>query len=355
MQSQNQSVKANRQAGGRQVREEARQHRKSESMFNWKLPGAISLLHVATYFLVGSLFLTLTRHIPESRRTTLDFFQFYQPFSVGTLFTQAVRGLVIGLVCLPLFQTIRSSRRPWLLLTGVLWGIGVFGSVEPLPGSFEGLLYTITTPLEHGIALFASLVQFLLLSIMLFSLLPGTEQTSPETNEREKFGLMENKRYLRAFTLFHVATYFVVGAIFYNAFSVYQDAMETMELFQYWRPLENMVMPLAIFFGQFIRGLILALLFQPFYTVFFHQRQGWIALFTTIWGMTFLSAVSIAPWILQEMIPGYAPVSELLVGMPEVTVQMLLFSLLIYVWQRRRTTGEGFQTGRSGTPSAVHS
>lgn len=318
-----------------------------------QLAGAIGLFHVLTYFFVGSIFLILMGQLPESQRAALDFFQFYQPLSGINLFTQAIRGLVMGVVCLPLLSIIRASRRPWLLLTGVLWGIGIFGSVEPLPGSFEGMLYTITTPLEHGLALAVSLAQMLLLSWVVCRLPGREEELASEKGSHEVFSMGSGGKYLKAFILLHVATYFVVGATFYNAFSVYQEAMESMELFQYWRPLENLVMPFAILFGQFVRGLVLALLFRPFYTVFFHRPQGWIPLFTTLWGMTFLSAVSIAPWVIQEIIPGHAPVSELLVGMPEVTVQMLLFSISLYAWQRRIISAAGFRIGRDVRPSRV--
>ena len=297
--------------------------------------GILSAVHVITYFILGGVFLSLLQVIPENQRASLDFFQFYQPFSSIALVTQWVRGLIIAIVCQPLLRSILETKRPWLVFTGVLWGIGFVGSVEPIPGSLEGMLYTITTPAEHLLAMGASLIQTLL-TVGLFLNTIKHEDKVNQVSPIQDYGQHSKKKQIFSrMVLIHVATYWAVGVFFYQAFSVYQDAMESMELFQYWRSLENGVMPFVIFFGQFFRGMIIAIFLKPFMPLFLNTPYGWLTMFKTLWGMTFLSAVSTTPWIIQEILVGTAPVRELLVGTPEVTVQMLIFSWWLNIWYNR--------------------
>ncbi|MDW7678321.1 MAG: hypothetical protein SCK57_11730 [Bacillota bacterium] len=231
--------------------------------------------------------------------------------------------------------------------------------MEPLPGSFEGMLYTTTTALEHIMALAATLIQTLILAGILLKWVVKSharlEATQPEKTEPPHGSEPEQlsvKGFLRRFTFLHVSTYWLVGILFYQL-SGYQEALNTMEVFSLWRPLENMVMPFVIFFGQFIRGFALAVLLMPFQHLFFRQSKGWVVLFATLWGMTFLGAVNIVPWIVQDLLVGGTPYKEFLVGPPEVTVQMLLFSVGLYIWQRRTISAAGFRIGREVRPSSV--
>lgn len=322
---------------------------------------AFVLIHTLAYILVGTVYHQVLQLMPADSRTALDFFQLYEPLSGQTFVSQVIRGSVIGAVCLPLMETILISKKPWLMLTGVLWGIGIFGSVEPLPGSFEGMLYTTTTAPEHTMALAATLIQTLIMAGILTKWFVKLKAGLEVSETAKKEHLYENdheyylaKEFLRRFTLLHVSTYWIVGILFYQL-SGYQEALATMEVFSLWRPLENMVMPFMIFFGQFIRGTALAALLMPFQHRFFRQAKGGVVLFTTLWGMTFLGAVNIVPWVVQDFLIGGAPYEELLVGPPEVTVQILLFTVGLYLWQRRTISAAGFKTGRDVRPARVDS
>ena len=297
-----------------------------------------ALLHIITYFFVGTLFLLLVQHIPDANRIALDYYQPYQPITGITVLTQLIRGLILGVVYLPLLKTIMRDRRSFLLLAALIWGVGLFASVEPLPGSFEGMLYTITTPLEHAVALTAVLIQTLCFTGLFIKWAssdnsfqaPGKSE-SVSGQKFKQHSVMKPSRFIRRFTLFHVFTYFIVGALFYR-YSIYQEAIETMEMFELWRPLEESALPIFIFFGQFFRGMVMATLLLPFSGLFLKETLGWLKLFITMWGMTFLSAFSIAPWIIQDILTGNAPLVELLVGPPEVTIQMFLFSAGLAAW-----------------------
>lgn len=318
-----------------------------------------ALAHLVAYFIVGWMFLLITSWLSEESRRALDFFTFYQPIGGLAILSQLIRGMIIGVVCLPLLKVMEESTKPWLLLTGLVWGVGIFGSVEPLPGSFEGMLYTTTSAAEHLMALLGSLVQVLLMAAILIK--TGTiKQRQKKTAQEADEALKDNSskgiqaKYLKQFTLFHVATYFLVGMVFYQI-SGYEEALATMEMFALWRPLENLVMPVVIFLGQFIRGFVLAVLFIPYYRQFLQTPGGWKWLFLTLWGMTFLAAVNIVPWVVQDLWLGNNPPSELLIGPPEVTVQMLLFSVLLYAWHRSTISLPGLTMVREVSPAKVDS
>ncbi|MFO8060393.1 MAG: hypothetical protein R6U70_07050 [Bacillota bacterium] len=52
----------------------------------------------------------------------------------------------------------RGRRAPWILF-GALWGLALLGSIQPMPGSLEGMIYTTTTFAEHALVLVAAGVQ----------------------------------------------------------------------------------------------------------------------------------------------------------------------------------------------------
>lgn len=89
--------------------------------------------------------------------------------------------------------------------------------------------------------------------------------------------------------------------------------------------------------------------------MFFQKPGGGKRLFITLWGMTFLAAVNIVPWVVQDLLMGNNPLTELLIGPPEVTVQMLLFSLLLYIWHKRTISLPGFTMGIEVKPFKVDS
>lgn len=93
----------------------------------------------------------------------LEFYKPYRPLSFTVLFAQGLRGAVLAIILLPFQETIVKGNYGSLVLFGALWGgLGVLGSLEPLPGSIEGLIYTETTLMEHFMVLTASAVQIIL-------------------------------------------------------------------------------------------------------------------------------------------------------------------------------------------------
>ncbi|WP_124191881.1 hypothetical protein [Natrarchaeobius oligotrophus] len=139
------------------------------------------------------------------------------------------------------------------------------------------------------------------------------------------------------FTVLHVVTYWVVGMMFFQLQPGYEEALAVIETFEHWRDLEDITMVAAVFFGQFVRGALLAVFLYPFYTRFVHARSGWLLLFGLLYGLTFLGSPVFFPETVQVILDGSLRdlLRSLEIGVPEVTVQMLVFSWLLWRWERR--------------------
>lgn len=77
---------------------------------------------------------------------------------------KGLRGVVLAFVLYPFYDCIVKGNHGGLILFGALWGLAILGSLEPLPGSIEGLIYTETTLVEHFMVLIAGAVQVMLFS-----------------------------------------------------------------------------------------------------------------------------------------------------------------------------------------------
>jgi hypothetical protein len=216
-----------------------------------------------------------------------------------------------------------------------MWAVGLFCSVEPQPGSIEGIIYTVITFAEHASVLIAVGIQMLLFVWLIFWI----ENRFAENNLLEigvQFSLNQKnlKGYIIRFTLVHLFTYWVVGGIFYEL-TGYNDALETMEIFKLWRPMESLNTVLLVFFGQIFRGTLLAVLLYPFYKIYIDKKSGWAQLYLLMIGLTILGS----PLFLTEFIDFNGSIAEfiksLAVGIPEIFSQMLVFSLIFFFWQRR--------------------
>ncbi|MDA3881400.1 MAG: hypothetical protein PF436_13505 [Prolixibacteraceae bacterium] len=140
--------------------------------------------------------------------------------------------------------------------------------------------------------------------------------------------------YLIRFVVVHLLTYWVIGSIFYQV-AGYADALESMEIFELWRPLENLSAVLLVFFGQIFRGAFLGILLFPFYESYIQKKHGWLLIFLLFIGLTALGS----PIFLTEFIVFEGTfiefLKELLVGIPEIVSQMLVFSVIFFFWQRK--------------------
>jgi hypothetical protein len=127
----------------------------------WSYSMRFLLIHLVTWAVIASLFLLFKEKLPESRRVALDFFR---PYRLGwpAVAPETIRGIILALVLFPFYDLFVKSNRGHLVLFSALWGLAILGSIEPLPGSFEGMIYTKTTFGEHLLVLVATAVQVFL-------------------------------------------------------------------------------------------------------------------------------------------------------------------------------------------------
>ncbi len=130
----------------------------------WNYIGRFSVIHMITYSIIAMIFLFIQDVLPVSNRVALEFYKPYRPLNFMVLFSQGLRGVVLAFVLYPFYDCIVKGNRGGLILFGALWGLVILGSIEPLPGSIEGLIYTETTFVEHFMVLLAGGVQVMLFS-----------------------------------------------------------------------------------------------------------------------------------------------------------------------------------------------
>lgn len=139
--------------------------------------------------------------------------------------------------------------------------------------------------------------------------------------------------YVGRFSLVHVITYIIAGLIFMKLQN-YASVFTSSHQFVNYRPLDSPIVRASALF-QLLRGSFFALLLYPFYNTIVNSKRGWLILFGVLWGFTLVGAVSATPGSIEGLIYTKTTLSEHLIGIPEVTIQMLAFSWLFFIWERK--------------------
>ncbi len=303
--------------------------------------GKFTLLHLLTYTIIGYLFLAFQGSLPECGRIALDLYEPFRSLGLMTIAGQILRGLAFALVFYPFYHTLFENPRGRLILFGAMWGVALFGSVEPQPGSIEGIIYTTISFSEHMYVLIAVAAQMSLFVWLFFKWEALSQKRSgPADPESQKslespvHPLLKIRGYIVRFGIVHLVSYWIIGSLFYQI-AGYAEALQEMEVFELWRDLENIPAVLLVFFGQVFRGPVLALLLAPFYGSYINKKRGWLLLFLLMFGLTALgSPIFMSEFILFEGTL-VEDLKDLVIGIPEIVTQMLVFSLIFFWWQRK--------------------
>lgn len=317
-----------------------------------------SMLFLITWVAASILFLMIQNSLPPTSRVALDLYEPFRPVGLGTLIPQFLRSLVFSMILYPFYELFFYRQYGKWVLFGALWGVALFGSVEPMPGSMEGIIYVQITFLEHllvhaiiGLQVFLFIWLFFKWEIHAnksYSRNDSSIESIQTTDEKSAILNADTKKqnsawlpgnlmgYTIRFTFVHVLTYWMVGAAFYQI-SDYEEALASMEIFELWRSLENPIIALIALFSQFVRGPILALLLYPFLHKYVNKNHGWFLLFSLLFGLTALGSPIFITGLLEFDMPLTEYLGNLLIGLPEILVQMLLFSILFYKWQKKHT------------------
>jgi hypothetical protein len=307
----------------------------------WGYVGRFTVIHVLIYTLFAFIFLFIIQDIlPEPTQVALETFQPYRPVGLIATSGQILRSIVLALVLYPFYNTIVRSSRGLLILFGALWGVALLGSVQPMPGSIEGMIYTEIPLLAHLVMLAAGALEVFLFSWVFLRLerqiniLPGYEKQEVTIN-KNPIG------YSFRFDVVHVITYAAAGILLFTLQS-YDEAFAVQERFELYRPLDDPIVTAAIPL-QIVRGAVLAIFFYPFYDTYVNRKRGWILLFGLTFGLIALGGPNFLTGVLTDII-SRTPLTEFLIGPVEITIQMFLFSVLLFLWERRRLSNGAMET-----------
>ena len=300
-----------------------------------------AILHVAAYLLVGSGALVLQDALAPADLVAIDYFEPYR-LALWPVLIEGLRGLVLAAVFYPFYRLAADSTRSWWMLFLPLWGLTVIGSIDTWLGSIEGVIYTEITPGAHLFFLAASAIQYGLLVGGLRWVAQrrpiGTTQPDWMRDGGPTLGSLKFWGYLGRFTIVYICAYLVAGIAFFIIHD-YGTVIPESGAFALWRPLDHPFIQLAILF-QVGRGALLGLLLFPLYSWFFGRDHGWLRLFGVFWGAIYLGTPAAVHNLVAEVLSS-GPLSDLLFGTAELTVQLLGFAIVFWFWQRRRQSHVG--------------
>jgi len=128
----------------------------------------------------------------------------------------------------------------------------------------------------------------------------------------------------------HTVTYFLLGLVSFILFD-YSARFADPVIAQYFRSPSDPIVNAGPLF-QPIRGLLLGAILFLLQEPFFHRRYGWLTLWATLVVVGILSPYIGAPGSLEGFIYTKVPIALQLTLLPEVILQTLLFSAIIFYW-----------------------
>ncbi len=129
-------------------------------------------------------------------------------------------------------------------------------------------------------------------------------------------------------------TYFVFGLVMSNLFG-YGRLFQQEIIRDFMRPVDSPY----VFFGpliQPIRGLLFAIGLWPIRKTILESRRGWLILWGIFIIFGILGTPAAAPSSLEGIIYSRLPLWYHLIGLPEIVLQTLAFSLILVWWEKRR-------------------
>jgi len=133
-------------------------------------------------------------------------------------------------------------------------------------------------------------------------------------------------------TAAHMITYFIAGFLAFILFN-YAEVFETGDMAVLMKPTDSpwvMAGPLL----QIFRCILFSLVLWPFKTVFLEDKRGWLKLWLLFIGLAILGTAGPTPGSFEGIIYTNFPVLDQIIGLREVVVQTLAFSLIVYYWYK---------------------
>jgi hypothetical protein len=165
----------------------------------------------------------------------------------------------------------------------------------------------------------------------------------PETDERRSFGAFALK-----VIVVHTLTYFAYGLILSRIFD-YGRLFQQDIIRDFMRPIDSPYVYAGPFL-QPIRGLLLAVALWPIRTLVLASRFGWLILWNILVMVGILSTPAAAPGSVEGVLYSKLPLWYHLIGLPEILLQTLTFSVLLVWWWRR---SEATPESKAGQPAGL--
>ena len=133
--------------------------------------------------------------------------------------------------------------------------------------------------------------------------------------------------------LVHLISYIFVGVVFSN-FENYAGAFIKLNEMAAYRAQDSTIVEMAPFL-QIIRALFFAFILYPFYNTIVKSNYAWVKMFFLIWGLLLFVFFASIPVSVEGFIYTDISLMEHLVKIPEVTIQIFVFSWFFVKWENR--------------------
>jgi hypothetical protein len=131
----------------------------------------------------------------------------------------------------------------------------------------------------------------------------------------------------------HTLTYFIYGVIMSNIFDY--NAIFAREIIRdFMLPIGERNVFLHLFM-QPVRGLIFAIALWPIRDLLLERKHGWHILWGLLVSIGILSTAAAAPSSIEGILYSRIPMWYHLMGLPEIALQTLIFSIWVVWWERR--------------------
>lgn len=136
----------------------------------------------------------------------------------------------------------------------------------------------------------------------------------------------------------HTVTYFIFGLIMSNLFN-YAELFEQEIVRDFMRSIDSEYVLLGPLL-QPVRGLVFAIGIWPLKNLIIRSNYGWLILWNVIVVFGILSTPAAAPCSIEGMLYSKLPLNFHLIGLPEILLQTLTFSLFIVWWIKPKSKSE---------------
>jgi hypothetical protein len=148
----------------------------------------------------------------------------------------------------------------------------------------------------------------------------------------------------------HMATYFIFGIIMSNVFE-YGEIFKREIIRDYMLPMDEHNVILGPFL-QPVRGLIFAIGLWPIRSLLIEKKRGWLILWGLLVTIGILSTPAAAPSSLEGIVYSKLPMWYHLMGLPEIALQTLLFSIWLVWWERQAEKSPALETKKENPLTA---